>query len=52
MSDTDAAYLILLAAHSHIGGHYYFNNRMPDYYKGTPIPNGPIDAQNRAFIFC
>ena len=42
MMDTDDAYLVLPASHSCIAGHYYFTNRMLDYSKGTPTPNGPI----------
>ena len=39
MTDTYAAYLVILEACSRIVGYYYFTNHMLDYYKGTPTPN-------------
>ena len=42
MTDTDAAYLVLPKDRSCIAGYYYFKNRMINYSKGTPTPNGPI----------
>ena len=42
MIDTDADYLFLPESRSHIAGYYYFTNRMLDYSKGKPTPNGPI----------
>ena len=45
MTDTDSAYLDILEACSFISGYYYFTNRMIDYYKDNPTPNGPILAE-------
>ena len=42
MTDIDADYLVHLEARSSIVGFYYFKNRMIDYSKGNPNPNGPI----------
>ena len=42
MTDTDAAYLVLPKSRSCIAGYYLFADRMIDYSKGTPTPNGPI----------
>ena len=42
MMDTDYDYNVLPASCSCIAGHYYFTNRVIDYYKGTPTPNVPI----------
>ena len=42
ITDTDDAYLVLPASHSHIAGNYYFKNHLIDYSKGNPNPNGPI----------
>ena len=42
MTYTYADYLILLASHSCIAGHYYFTNNMLDYYKYNPNSNGTI----------
>ena len=39
MTDTDTAYLVIPKSHICISGHYYFKNRMPDYYKGNPTKN-------------
>ena len=41
-TDTDTTYLVLPESRSHIVGYYQFTNRMLDYSKGTPTPNGPI----------
>ena len=42
ITNTYYAYLVIPEAHSFIAGHYYFTNRMLDYSKGNPTPNGPI----------
>ena len=42
ITDTYFAHLVLPADHSHISGHYYFTNLVPDYSKVIPTPNGPI----------
>ena len=42
MIDTDDAYLVILISHSSIAGHYYFTNRVLDYYKGNPTSNRSI----------
>jgi hypothetical protein len=46
--ETDAAYLVLPKARSRIAGHYYFTNRMDDYSKGSPTPNGPFHTECKA----
>ena len=42
ITDTNAAYIVLPYAHSLIVDHYYLNDRMLDYSKVTPTPNGLI----------
>ena len=42
MTDTDTAYLALPSACSCIAGHFSLTNRILDYSKRTPTPNGPI----------
>ena len=42
MKDTDVSYLVLLETYSSIAEYYYFTNRMLNYSKGNPTPNGPI----------
>ena len=41
MTDTDAASFVLPESRSCISGYYYFKNRILDYSKDTPTPNGP-----------
>ena len=47
MIDTCASYLVIPADRSCISGHYYFTNRMPDYYNVTPTTNGPILTERK-----
>ena len=42
MTDTNSAYIVLPYAHSRIADHYYLTERMLDYSKGNPTPNGLI----------
>ena len=49
MTYTDDAYLVILEARSCIVGYYFFTNRMIDYSKGTPTPNGPILIEFKTF---
>ena len=42
MIDTDAACLVLLESSSRIADYYHVTNRMLNYFKGNPTPNGPI----------
>jgi len=37
-----------MKARSRIAGHYYFTNRMDDYSKGSPTPNGPFHTECKA----
>ena len=45
--DTDAAYLVLPRARSRYAGFYYLSDKMSDYTKGTPMPNGAILVECR-----
>ena len=47
MTDTNTAYIVILTDLIHIAGHYYFTNRMPDYYNVTPTTNGPILTERK-----
>ena len=46
--DTDAAYLVLPRARSRYAGFYYLSDKMSDYAKGTPMPNGAILVECRS----
>ena len=42
ITDTNSAYIVLTYARSLIADHYYLTDRMLDYSKGNPTPNGLI----------
>ena len=47
ITDTDTAYLVLLAARSRTAVHNSLTNNVLDYFKGAPLQNSPFKQNTR-----